>query len=397
MKKLIRLYYFLLLPVYWLAFFIPKNKRLWIFGAWNGEGRGDNSEAFFNYVRQYHPEIKAVWLTKSPTIYEHFKKQNATVYYRNGLPACWISARAKIAVINCYKYDVNRYFLNRTKIIQLWHGTPLKKIENDSRLLNVQRNRMLQKIKEWILPFTREKYHYLISASQETARRLASAFQRPLKNILVTGYPRNDVLFCRNKPPQAFTERIKSEYDYQHVFLYTPTFRDTDKASLAIFDTFDAEKMAAFLQSKRAVLIIKGHLLTNNAFINIAAKRPQIQVAREEDLPDVNQLLPEVDILITDYSSIYFDYLLLNRPIVFTPFDLETYVSKDRELYYEYHEVTPGPKAANWQDVMDWLDKFLQNPALYSAEREKIKKQFNQFCDGNSSERLFREIISILK
>ncbi len=395
-NQITKLLYIFLLPFYWLVYLIPKKKNVWIFGAWNGIGRGDNSEAFFNYIIQYHPEIMAVWLTKSRKVFDYFNNRNCQVYYINSLKAAIVSAIAKIAIINCYKHDFNRFFLNRTNIIQLWHGTPLKKIENDVKLLNSQRNRPFVKIKQLIFPFLKEKYHYIISTSEETSKKLTTAFQQPLDKIIITGYPRNDVLFNTHQSDNAFLDKIKSNCNFKFLILFTPTFRDSDKESLQMFDTFGVHKIENFLKSRKAILVIKGHLHSGNSFQKLFLNSSQIHVAMDDDIPDVNSFLPNVDILLTDYSSIFFDFLLLGRPIIFTPFDLQSYLSHDREMYYDYDEITPGPKAHNWEEVMDCLHDFMQNPDLFSAERERIKNQFNQFCDNKSSERLYEKIVAIL-
>lgn len=388
--------YIFLSPLYWVSYFVPKSKNIWLFGAWGGFGRGDNPEAFFNYVTQYHPEVKAVWLTRSKNVYDHFKRRKCTIYYTNSIKAFFVSLRAKIGIINCYKFDLNRFCLNRTKLIQLWHGTPIKKIENDSILFIKQQNQLLNKIKTLIFPFSKEKYHYIIASSHEAALRFSTAFQIPYKNILITGYPRNDILLSHEKQKLPFLEKIKLNYKYRYLLLYAPTFRDSNKESLQLFESFDIRQMKDFLISKKAVLVIKGHILTDKSFKQLNFNCSQIHISNHKDISDVNSFLTNVDILITDYSSIFFDFLLLDRPIVFFPFDLQTYLSKDREMYYDYYEVTPGPKAQNWGEVIEYLNMFMQNPQLYAKERANIRKQFNQYCDDKSSERLFNEILSII-
>lgn len=391
LKKL--LIYLLMLPLYWLSYLIPKNETLWIFGAWCGLGKGDNSEAFFNYVKQYHPEIKAVWLTKNKLVYQYFKKKNCSVYYTNSVQGLYFTMRAKIGIINCYKFDINRYVLNRTKLIQLWHGIPLKKIEHDSELLKKNQNQgLLASVKNIIFPFLKEKYHYVISTSKESAKNFATAFQISPEQVLITGYPRNDILLNNSKIEFPFLKT----FNQKHIILYAPTFRDSNFASLEIFETFNAQKMNDFLLFKDALLVIKAHHLTEEYFQNLSQTGSQIHITNSEEIPDVNSFLPHVDILITDYSSIFFDFLLLDRPIIFAPFDLQTYISHDRELYYEYDEVTPGPKAKNWDDVINYLDKFFENPKLFAQQRNIIRKRFHEYCDSKSSERLFNKILEIL-
>jgi CDP-glycerol glycerophosphotransferase (TagB/SpsB family) len=116
----------------------------------------------------------------------------------------------------------------------------------------------------------------------------------------------------------------------------------------------------------------------------------------DEDLPDIYPLLRESAVLITDYSSVYFDYLLLDRPIIFAPFDLQLYTTAERELFYDYDQVTPGPKAKDWPDVLRLLREAMQNDS-WSDERRKVCTRFNKFKDSNNSERVFQAFSRLLE
>jgi len=110
---------------------------------------------------------------------------------------------------------------------------------------------------------------------------------------------------------------------------------------------------------------------------------------------DVAEVLANTDILITDYSSVFFDYLLTDNPIIFAPFDYEKYLTKDRELYYDYDEVTPGPKCKNWAEVLEWVFKFKDNSELYKDERKKVKDRFHKYHDNKSCDRVYKEIMKL--
>jgi CDP-glycerol glycerophosphotransferase (TagB/SpsB family) len=107
---------------------------------------------------------------------------------------------------------------------------------------------------------------------------------------------------------------------------------------------------------------------------------------------DPYELLLESTILITDYSSIYFDFLLTQRPIIFTPFDIEEYQKKDREFYYNYEDVTPGPKCQDWNEVLIWIEMFVKDITLFEKERKEVNKKFNKFDDFKNSERVYQMI-----
>ena len=117
----------------------------------------------------------------------------------------------------------------------------------------------------------------------------------------------------------------------------------------------------------------------------------------DDDDDDIYNKLQEFNFLITDYSSIYFDYLLLDRPIIFTPFDIKEYINQDREMYYLYDDVTPGPKAENWTQALKCIDQAFFSEDNFKDAREKICNRFHKFCDDNSSIRVYNEIENLIK
>ena len=102
--------------------------------------------------------------------------------------------------------------------------------------------------------------------------------------------------------------------------------------------------------------------------------------------------LLETDILITDYSSSYFDYLLLNRPIIFAPFDLDSYLNQERGFYFDYDSHTPGEKALNWDELLSCIENSVNNPDNYKKQRQKLCKEFFEYMDGKDLGRIFSEL-----
>ncbi|MCR9583669.1 CDP-glycerol glycerophosphotransferase family protein, partial [Vibrio alginolyticus] len=99
--------------------------------------------------------------------------------------------------------------------------------------------------------------------------------------------------------------------------------------------------------------------------------------------------LNNYDVLITDYSSVYIDYLLTDKPIIFVNGDIDSYLTEDRELYYDYNSVTPGIKCSTWNDVISAIEIIKTRGDTYHAERQKVRDCFHFYYDGNSSQRVF--------
>lgn len=392
-KKIGKLFiYVIILPIYWMSYFFPKDKNLWIFGAWFGEKYADNSKYLFEYVNKNQPEIRAVWLTKNKNTLKLIKNKGYEVYPSFSLMGYWLSMRGKVGILSSGKEDINRYASGKMKIVNLWHGTPLKKLMYDDRVTFTQSK--IARFK-FIIPFLNEySKSILIATSQEVKKIFSGAFKVPINDIKITGYPRNDVFFSKNREEVSVMETIENckSKDFR-VGIYMPTHRRGGKFDIASNLSKELQFIDAQLGECGVILLIKLHFchLKNNSKLKVNFNN-MIFLNDEDINQDIYSILPITDFLITDYSSVYFDYLLLDKPIIFTPFDIEDYVKNDREFYYNYNDVTPGPKAKNWQEVLECI-KEVMNSDMYKADREKIRNTFHEFVDGNNSKRVFNEII----
>jgi CDP-glycerol glycerophosphotransferase len=371
--------YVLNLPLYWISELVSKDENIWIFGAWFGDKYADNSKYLFEYVNKNHPNIRAIWLTKNKSVYDLVQSKDYEVYYKYSLKSILFGLRAKYSIFVQSNNADNMLFLNnsKTKQIQLWHGTPLKKIGfdvdfNQSKLSNLKLS---------LFPFLNNKLDFMISMSDKDKINFNTAFN--VEKIQITGYPRNDSLLTKKK---------KKIFEVT----YLPTFRDNigDKIDLFSDYNFDIEKWDKKLSELNIKLNIKMHPV-NKPTDDLLKKFNTFKNIIFLDEIDVSDILPTTDILITDYSSVYFDFLLTDKPIIFAPFDYEKYIIKDRELYYNYDEVTPGPKCQDWDEVLNWMLKFKENLEPYKIERATVKNMFHNYQDANSCERVFNEIIKL--
>ncbi|GAB6077191.1 CDP-glycerol glycerophosphotransferase family protein [Desulfurobacterium crinifex] len=397
LKKL--LIYVVMLPLYWLSFIIPKDKNLWVFGAWFGERYADNSKYLFEYVNKYHPEIKAVWLTSNRKTFEIVKNKGYNVLKISSLKGIVYSLRAKVGIISTGLRDINMYLTGNMQIVQLWHGTPLKRIMFDDKV-TFRPPTTFKKILFLVFPFLKKNLYYsdalLIATSEEVRKKISSAFRVPLERVKVTGYPRNDSFFQDYRENLEFAKKmLHLKLKGKKLAIYMPTHRKEGEMDISKLLFSDMEFIDKKLQELNCMLLVKLHYYHTNESLHLRKKKFSNIIMLNDDLieHDIYAILKLVDILITDYSSVYFDFLLLDKPIIFAPFDMESYLKNDREFYYDYNEVTPGPKAKNWNEVLVYLKEAIENPEKYGKERERIKKIFHKYQDGNSSKRVFNEII----
>lgn len=398
------LYFIITIPISVFSKFVPKNKKIWIFGSWSGKNFADNSKYLFLYMNEKHPEIKAIWLTKNEEVLNILRSSGYYAYKTNSMMGGLYSMIAG-CIITCNGFeDINRYCIAGAKKFNLWHGSPLKRIGLDAENTNMAPksniNTFFKKFKKVYLHFLEQEhnsYNRYCASSNTSKNNLMSAFNT--KKVVITGYPRNDVLFSTDWLPEKsiYLKRIGRNVNYKYVLTYLPTFRDYNFYIDLLKDyKFEEEKIQKKLEKLNAILIIKYHHGHKNIHVGKNRKNNQrIYILSNSDMSDIYPIVKETDILITDYSSILFDYLLLDKPIIFTPFDIKEYIKKDRMFYYDYNSVTPGPKAKDWNEVFDLVEKTI-NIDKYSAQRKKINHKFNKYKDNKSSERVFEMILSIL-
>ncbi|MGD0780771.1 MAG: CDP-glycerol glycerophosphotransferase family protein [Dehalococcoidales bacterium] len=395
--------------VFFTILFLPisktvrRNKNMWIFGSLGGKDFMENSKHLFLYINKYHKEIRAIWLSRNKKIILELERNGFESYYIYSLRGFYYSLTAKYFIYsNFMLYDLNYIPSVGGTRINLWHGIPLKKIGEDANMstsgsitkLNTF-NRLNTGIYRIVFHFLHKTTNYFIACSEEHRRKMCSAFGKVNSSVPITGYPRNDAMFLPVSSWQndnMFWDFISNMIKFKYLLFYLPTFRDSKRAGYDLFTpySFNADEAQKTLEKLDAVMIIKAHDVGKMKIIQQSSS-PRIIFASNNQLPDIYPLLNKTNILLTDYSSVYFDFLLLDRPIIFTPFDLGKYINNDRQLYYDYDEVTPGPKARNWPEVFKLMEHVIERDE-WKAQRELVRNRFHKYIDGNSSERVFQMI-----
>lgn len=379
--------------VYWPSQLIPKKKGLWIFGAWNGEKYGDNTKYLFEYIGNNKPDIKAVWLTRDKTAFDLINAKNQSVVWAYSFKGFLCSIRAEKIFITVGVKDVNRFVINRKNVVLMWHGnTPIKKIVFDDKITRKDQS-LLDKILFNLFPFmgmTKFK-GFTISGSDEASKIFETAFLAKDKQILLTGYPRNDSFFRVDQRVPLIKDLESLKETNTSSVIYMPTHRKEGKGNiLKIFD-MDLDKLNKSFKLINSKLYVKLHYFHLKQ-LNFT-DRSHLHFINDYDIEqDIYTVLANFDIMITDFSSVHFDFLLMDRPIIFAPFDKEEYLKDDREFYFNYDDVTPGPHAENWSEILKHIEKFVQDPTLFEEERMQVKSRFNKYTDANNCQRVFSVI-----
>jgi CDP-glycerol glycerophosphotransferase (TagB/SpsB family) len=383
---------------------VPRSKRIWAFGSWYGGRFADNPKYFFLHCASREREsVHAVWLSMSSTVVRRIRALGFPAYHRLSPSGLWYALRAGVYIFDCRVMDVSSVASSGALKVNLWHGVPLKMIERDIPQSNnalAQANHgspLVRAANKVLRPQLSEKYDYILGTSRATCERFARAFGVQAQQVINGGYPRTDVLLSRDdearfRMPEE--ERVIAQCrayarEGVRVMLYMPTFRDWRNDADRVIP-IDWSALDEALQAHGGALFCKLHP-------NDQARLPDLAGASRIHLipssVDPYPILKHTDALISDYSSIFFDYLLLDRPLVFYPYDLDDYRKFSRALYDDYDTVTPGPKATDAAGLQRTLTSLLasydEQAERYAAERAAVRSRFYEHVDDRASARLF--------
>lgn len=386
-----------LLPIHWLTCLFPRSKRIWAFGSTFGRRFADNPKYFYLYLLQHKSsEIKVVWISKSRELAEDLRGKGLESFYLYSLKGIWYCLRAGVYLYDNYSKDICYTLSGGAVKINLWHGIPLKKIQKDN-LFDYIRNPRTKGEALHSIPrrISDEKpSDYVLATSDYLKPYFASAFQT--ERVLVSGYPRNDCILQKDFPlistgqEQRTLEKVRSLNLGRRLVLYMPTFRESESK---FFDVMDLKRFEQFLARENILFMVKLHPKSKlyDRFSTMEGENILIIDKAEDPYP----LLQYVELLLTDYSSVYFDFLLSTKPILFFPYDFSEYLSESRDLYFDYDDFTPGRKVYNQEELEEALTA-KEDP--YAGDRQRLQDLvFHPERSQNGSEALYQEICKILR
>lgn len=269
-------------------------------------------------------------------------------------------------------------FDSRNIIVQLWHAPGASKKFGGS--VDVKSRKILKKISQ--------NTDYLIVTSDDIKEYYGEAFQMPKTKIKALGLPRMDYYFEDhdiNKLRSGFCKKYNISQD-KKIILYAPTFRDEEKYN-NVFNYLDLDKFNEELGDDY-VLALRLHPKIKNFYKGEISSRGQyIDVSEWES---EQELMLLSDMMITDYSSIMIEYCILDKPIIFFTYDLDSYLANERGFYYDFKETVPGPIVYNCDEL---IDAIRNNDFDKNRISNFVKTQFNEI-DGKSSERIVDFLLS---
>lgn len=337
------------------ASLVTKDDETWLFGAQGGYSYSDNAKYFFEWILVNHPQEVCFWVTKDKDIHTDLLSKNLPALYFYDIKNILLMARAKYVVCTHSHTgnDVYKFIKKSKTLITLWHGIPLKKMGNSLKRKN-KKYRKYIKIKS--------QPDLFLVTSPTDKELFSEVYEIDKDKFFIGTYPRINDLITRAKDKKSilyaptFRDEMGQEYYDKHVF---PTLQELQKLNdiLVQFNYRLFVKMHPYLKADFPDLSDLSHMELVSAF------------------DDVQSYLAQASILITDYSSIYFDYLNLDREIIFFIPDYDWYYQEsNRGLIYKYEDVTPGYKVTNWSQISVVLLGMLEGNQVcdFSKDRKEV-------------------------
>jgi CDP-glycerol glycerophosphotransferase (TagB/SpsB family) len=384
--------------LYFVSGLVPRRPDLWVFGSWGGYRFADNAASFFLYCqRQVAASVRLVWISRDRGIVRKLREQGYEAHYvwsTRGLAAC---LRGGVYLFDNFCKDVNYWTSRSARKVNLWSGVPLKAVERDidnprSRYYRLFHGSPPERfVLSIMMPWHVQRPDLIIATSEELAEITCRAFNVPEHVVVITGYPRNDVLFgdpppeadARRDWPASFREAVESG---RFIFFYLPTYRDSGKPFLQV----DWAHVDQLMEERNASFFLKLHPDDRGSF--------DAGGSHVHELPqgiDIYELLAATDALISDYSSIIFDFMMVERPILHFLPDLDEYRSSSRSLVFDPVEIAVGPVCLDADKLKDSLEEVLDGrpPSpdmlpLWAGTRRRM----NRYTDGDSNQRVLAEI-----
>lgn len=377
---------------------VPRRANLVVFRGRDGGKFLDNCKHLFAEAQRARG-IEPIFLAFDTTLRDRLRAQGARAEHARGWAATWHWLRAgTIVVDNVDWLRGMRFPASRgARIVQLWHGIPLKQVQLGRIAERSARQPRWERIAFRIYLQAVGRLApvdwFLSTARLVTDRAFSGSFR--YRHVSHAGYPRNDVLFEGTHPladqdvdPRALDAiAAHRAHGSGRVLLYAPTFRESLEDPFAA-GRIDLQALSHAATRLDLLLLIKLHPWMHGRVHS--GELPGIVFVAPDS--DAYPLMCRVDGLLTDYSSIFFDFLLLDRPVLFFPYDLATYLSDERPMYFDYDAMTPGPKPTTIDTLVAELERFALGEDAWRNERKRVRDLVFDAPTGGAGRRLLAEL-----
>lgn len=356
---------------------IPKQDGLVLLTAWFGEKYIDNTKYVYEYLLK-NTNYKVCWMTKNVSIYNKLKQENKPVALFKSINGVikQIRAQAVFSTIQLYEYD--QRLLTNTIYIDLGHGHPIKdpgKHFSQEPTLSIQKHTL------------NNIHYYGIKASEFAKVKHQEVVQADDNQIFISDFARNDVFV--DESLRLGKNTIVDIYKKgKKAIVYMPTHRSDGKKEMDLNTIMPLDAIQEFCLANDYVFIVKKHFYHRSEVADLSKYDRIYDITNVDDI-DPQVLLFQSDVLISDYSACYIDYLLLDRPLMFYHYDIKDYQEHERSLYIPFETLDIAPIAYSKQEFIEVLKVACNPEDIYGDKRRAFTPHyFKNTKQGNGREKV---------
>jgi CDP-glycerol glycerophosphotransferase (TagB/SpsB family) len=350
-------------------------------------------------MQEHHTNVDCVWISSDNTVLAELSSLGFTALNTWSIKGLWYAMRASRFIYAFDSNDINFFCSSNSKLINLYHGIPLKKIEFNTTAGNdpfiYHPRTLIQKIRSKLVYATKwQKIDIFNIPSESFIPIHESAFNQQISQYHFGVNPRLAPLLAQESLAKLITTDMKKATEFvagfSKVMIYMPTWRVG--APDILNEAFpDVERLNECLKENNILLILKMHLYSDANITELS----HIQTFPQE--MDVYPFMSVVDVLITDFSSIAFDFDLVDGNTIFYPYDLDNYLLNSSDgFYFDYDEFTNHAMITNFEQLLDKIrSNNFEDDRLGNSVSQRVWPNKKQASVFKSNQRLYNAIIEL--
>lgn len=380
--------------IYPFSFLFHRRGNRYAFGSFRG-AFNDNAKYLYIWLSENCTDVDAAWISNSKATVRLVRSLGLRSHYVFSLKGAYFALTSRYWFFNSYTSDIMFCLSGGAVCVNLWHGIGLKRTDFNTVSGPMGDRFIRHRPKEvFFHPESFRRPDYLVSSAPFQTVMFAKAFRISEARCLEYGYPRNTILHMTDSEREAFVLRYEPEStmelinrckQFKEVFIYMPTWRDSQRR--VFVQSMDLRILNDVMVSKNAIMLLKPHANTIvdgiSSFSNISLIDSKV---------DVYSILPYTDVLITDYSSVLYDYLTMKeKGVILYLYDYEEYVS-ERDFYYPFEGNVAGVRVCSFPQMVKCIES-----GDYNVDEETRNDIVTRFWGDSASMDSAAEIVRFVK
>ncbi|WP_163629788.1 CDP-glycerol glycerophosphotransferase family protein [Paludibacter sp. 221] len=377
--------------LYPVSFLVPRRKKKWAFGSFRN-AFNDNAKYLFIYAAENNPNAEVVWISADKNTVQRIRDLGLKSYFIGSFRGVYHALTSRYWFFNAYTTDILFFASGGAVCTNLWHGLPLKRIEFNIKGGSLSARYVKKTFGErFFHPEAYRRPDYVLSTTDFVSARFAEAFRVGTSQCLNIAYPRNTILLAGKQERISFIKKYEQEetlriisdsHGYENVYIYMPTWRESQADIFS--QNMDINRLNELMRRKNSLLLLKPHANTK-VDINLA-ECPNVLLLNNK--VDIYTILPYTDVLITDYSSVLYDYILMDdKDVILYLYDYDEYAN-NRDFNFPFLENVAGRDVYDFAGLIDVMES-----GDYKMDENKREEIISKFWGVRKSDSVCKTIL----